>query len=138
MNSQKYLMKSNCEPEIEVQMSIILKFKYYRIPCNVKKIQTGDLLRIYNKNRTRQNLCYLASITVLQNVVISDWYINYFLKKIKAVYLLSHNLNDKIYPSLINGESMTQQLSQEELASFKELLISGMIEIQNKLYQRQA
>ena len=33
---------------------------------------------------------------------------------------------------------MTQQLSQEELASFKELLISGMIEIQNKLYQRQA
>jgi hypothetical protein len=52
--------------------------------------------------------------------------------------LLSHNLNDKIYPSLINGESMTQQLSQEELASFKELLISGMIEIQNKLYQRQA
>jgi len=56
----------------------------------------------------------------------------------ESVYLLSHNLNDKSYPSLINGESMTQQLSQEELASFKELLISGMIEIQNKLYQRQA
>ncbi len=33
---------------------------------------------------------------------------------------------------------MAQQLSQEELASFKELLIAGMIEIQNKLYQRQA
>ena len=29
---------------------------------------------------------------------------------------------------------MTQQLSQVELASFKGLLISGMIEIQNKLY----
>ncbi len=64
--------------------------------------------------------------------------INYFLKNNKAVYLLSHNHNDKIYLSLIKGESMAQQLSQEELASFKELLIAGMIEIQNKLYQRQA
>ncbi len=33
---------------------------------------------------------------------------------------------------------MAQQLSQVKLASFKELLIAGMIEIQNKLYQRQA
>jgi len=40
---QKLLRKNNCElePEIEVQMSIILKFKYYGTPCNVKKIQIG-------------------------------------------------------------------------------------------------
>ncbi len=51
-------------------------------------------------------------------------------KKIKAVCLLSYKLNDKICPSLTKGESMAQQLSPEELASFKELLISDMIEIQ--------
>jgi hypothetical protein len=28
-----------------LQVSIILEFKYYGTPCNVKKIQTGDLLR---------------------------------------------------------------------------------------------
>jgi hypothetical protein len=43
--------------------------------------------------------------------------------------LLSHSHNDKVCLSLIKGESMAQQLSPEELASFKELLISGMIEI---------
>jgi len=32
--------------EIELRMSTILKFKYYGIPCNVKKIQTGDILRV--------------------------------------------------------------------------------------------
>jgi len=44
--------------------------------------------------------------------------------------LLSHNLNDKICPSVIKGESIAQQLSPEELASFKELLMPGMVEIQ--------
>ena len=44
--------------------------------------------------------------------------------------MLSNNHNDKICPSLIKGESMAQQLSPEELVSFKELLISNMIEIQ--------
>ena len=33
--------------EIELRMSTILKLKYYGIPCNVKKIQTGDILRDY-------------------------------------------------------------------------------------------
>jgi len=60
--------------------------------------------------------------------------VNHLFKKIKRLgqwaYLISHNHNDKICPSLIKGESMAQQLNPEELASFKELLISGMIEIQ--------
>ena len=43
--------------------------------------------------------------------------------------MLSHNHNDKICPLLIKG-AIVQQLSPEELASFKELLISNMIEIQ--------
>ena len=30
-------------------MSTILKFKYYGTPCNVKKIQTGDLLKLLTK-----------------------------------------------------------------------------------------
>ncbi len=42
-NSEKQLRKSNREPEIEVQMSIILQLKYYGTPCNVNKIRTGDL-----------------------------------------------------------------------------------------------
>ena len=44
--------------------------------------------------------------------------------------MLSNNHNDNIYTSLIKGKSMAQQPSPEELASFKELLISDMIEIQ--------
>ncbi len=35
-------------PEIKVQMSIILKFKYYGTPCNVKTIQTGDNLEYHS------------------------------------------------------------------------------------------
>ena len=38
--------KSNCRSEIELRKSTILKFRYYGIPCNVKKIQTGDILRV--------------------------------------------------------------------------------------------
>ena len=38
--------KSKCRSEIELRMSTILKFRYYGIPCNVKKIQTGDILRV--------------------------------------------------------------------------------------------
>jgi hypothetical protein len=44
--------------------------------------------------------------------------------------LLSHSHNDKICPSVIKGESMAQELSPEEPAGFKELLMPGMIEIQ--------
>ncbi len=33
--------------EIELHVSTILKFEYRRSPCNVKKIQTGDILRVY-------------------------------------------------------------------------------------------
>ena len=44
--------------------------------------------------------------------------------------MLSHNHNDKICSSVIEGESIAKQLSPKELASFKELLMSGMIEIQ--------
>jgi len=51
-------------------MSIILKFKYYGTPCNVKKMQTGDLLRVPNRNRAFQNLMYLASISVLNQPVV--------------------------------------------------------------------
>ena len=38
--------KSNYRGEIELHVSTILKFRYYGIPCNVKKIQAGDILRI--------------------------------------------------------------------------------------------
>jgi hypothetical protein len=53
-------------------MSTILKFMYYGTPYNVKKIRTGDLLKLFAKNHAFQNLMYLANIKVLQNVVISD------------------------------------------------------------------
>ena len=42
--------KSKCRSEIELQVSTILKFKYYGTPCNVKKIQTGDILRVSKVN----------------------------------------------------------------------------------------
>ena len=48
--------KSNSRSEVELRMSTILKFKYDRIPCNVKKIQTGDILRVYAKICTFKNL----------------------------------------------------------------------------------
>jgi len=41
-------------------VSTILKFIYYGTPCNVKKIQTGDLLRVSLQNRCLQNVRYLA------------------------------------------------------------------------------
>ena len=44
--------KSNYRSEIELQMNIILRFKYYGIPCNVKKIKSGDILRI---SKVKQN-----------------------------------------------------------------------------------
>jgi len=47
----------------EVQVSIISKFKYHGTPCNVKKIQTGDLLRLPHENRAFHNLMYLANMT---------------------------------------------------------------------------
>jgi len=46
-------------------MSIILKFKYYGTPCNVKKFQTGGIWRLFAKIHAFQNLMYLASIRVL-------------------------------------------------------------------------
>jgi len=59
------------------------------------------------------------------------------IKKIKqlreSVYLLSHSHNDKICPSLKKGESMAEQLSPEELASFKELLIYCETRISGRL-----
>ena len=42
--------KSNCRSEIELRMSTVLKFEYYGTPCNVKKIQTGDILRDCRKS----------------------------------------------------------------------------------------
>ena len=56
--------------------------------------------------------------------------LNYFLKKIKAVYLLSDALNDKIFSLQIKGKSMAQQLDPKELATFKELLISNSIQVE--------
>ena len=37
-------------------MSIILEFKYYGTPCNVKKIQTGDILRDYQLSKSTKIL----------------------------------------------------------------------------------
>ena len=51
-------------------MSTILKFRYHGTPCNVKKIQTGDLLRLFAKNHAFQNLMYLAIISVLNQPVV--------------------------------------------------------------------
>ncbi len=48
--------KSKCRSEIELRMSTILKFRYYGIPCNVKKIKSGDILRISEENDTSENL----------------------------------------------------------------------------------
>ena len=48
--------KSNFRSEIELRMSTILKFRYYEIPCNVKKIQTGDILRVSAEKDTSENL----------------------------------------------------------------------------------
>jgi len=47
-NSHKYLRKSNCGNEIELQVSTISKLEYYATPYNVKKIRTGDLWRMFN------------------------------------------------------------------------------------------
>jgi hypothetical protein len=62
--------KSNCRSEIELLMSTILKFEYYETPCNVKKIRTGDLLKLFAKNHAFQKLIYLASISTLRQVVV--------------------------------------------------------------------
>ena len=38
--------RSNCRSEIKLRMNTRLKFRYYRVPHNVKIIRTGDILRI--------------------------------------------------------------------------------------------
>ena len=48
--------KSNCRNEIELHVNTILKFRYYGISCNVKKIQTGDILRDCRKSPKMPNL----------------------------------------------------------------------------------
>jgi len=54
-------------------MSIILKFKYYGTPCNVKKIRVV-IFRLFAKNRAFQNLMYLAIISVLNQPVVDSRY----------------------------------------------------------------
>ena len=39
-------MQTNSECEIELQMSTMLKFKYYGKPLMVKDIQTGDFIAL--------------------------------------------------------------------------------------------
>ena len=48
--------KSNCRSEIELHVRVILKFKYYGIPSNAKKIQNGDILRDCRKSPKMPNL----------------------------------------------------------------------------------
>ena len=51
-------------------MSTILRFKYYEIPCNVKKIHTGEILTVSHKDWAYKNLWYFAGILALAQVVI--------------------------------------------------------------------
>ena len=57
--------KSNCRSEIELHMSTILKFKYYGTSCNVKKFQTGDILRDCRKS---QKMAILAFSHVIKSI----------------------------------------------------------------------
>ena len=68
--------KSNCRGEIELHVRVILKFKYYGIPSNVKKIQTGDILRIpqvgldcrypeYHKFSTRSDFADMLEVSAI-------------------------------------------------------------------------
>ena len=65
-------------------MSIILKLKYYGYHVMSRKFGLV-ILRLFAKNHAFQNLMYLANITVLQNIVISDWYINWYIAKLEML-----------------------------------------------------
>ena len=73
--------------------------------CQIKVYWVLRYIESTQQLRTCQNLC-------------SDWYINYLPKKIKAVYLLFHNLNDKICPSLIK-KAQRQKSWQKRTCLFR-------------------
>ncbi len=68
-------------------MNIILKFKYYGTPCNVKKIETGDILRVpqadldcrypkYNNFSNRSDFADMLEIPQVLKRIENLWYIS--------------------------------------------------------------